>query len=84
VTAPSAPPQLAVSRRCPAPPTPILDPPPPPSLPLLHRRRRQWPRFTRMAPPQRSSAPSCIPAFDELSLHPLAGNGSRVVGLGSS
>jgi hypothetical protein len=54
------------------------------SLPLLHRRRRQWPRFTRMAPPQRSSAPSCIPAFDELSLHPLAGNGSRVVGLGSS
>jgi len=60
-----------------------LDPPcPPPSIHLLHRRRRR--RFIRRAPPQRSSALSCFPMFDDFSLCPHDSDGSGAVGLRSS
>ena len=61
-----------------------LDPPPcpPPSIHLLHWRRRR--RFIRRAPPQRSSALSCFPMFDDFSLCPHDSDGSGAVGLRSS
>lgn len=61
-----------------------LDPPPcpPPSIHLLHWRRRRC--FIRRAPPQRSSAPSCFPMFDDFSLCPHDSDGSGAVGLQSS